>query len=139
MMTTIIKKIKGQRGASAIEFAIILPVLLVILIGIMEFGYAMFAKAVITNASREGARTGIVYATPNRPGDAEIVQAVNNYCSNLIPSATVTTTVVRAGSDAGNPLTVRVNYLHNFWVLHNLPFGIAGPLNLGAETVMRME
>ena len=138
MITTIIKKMKGQRGASAIEFAIILPVLLVILMGTMEFGYVMFAKAVITNASREGARRGIVYGDP-RPGDAAIVQAVNDYCSNLIPSATVTTQVARAGSDAGNPLTVRVNYLHNFWVLHNLPFGIAGPIDLGAQTVMRME
>jgi hypothetical protein len=104
----------------------------------MEFGYVMFAKAVITNASREGARRGIVWDDP-RPGDAEIVQAVNNYCSNLIPSATVRTQVVRAGSDPGSPLTVRVIYLHNFWVLPNLPFGIAGPIDLGAETVMRME
>lgn len=135
---TIIKKMKGQRGASAIEFAIILPVLVVILIGIMEFGYVMFAKAVITNASREGARRGIVFSDP-RPGDAEIIQAVSNYCSNLIPSATVTTQVARAGNAAGDPLTVRVNYLHNFWVLHNLPFGIAGPISLIAETVMRME
>jgi Flp pilus assembly protein TadG len=138
MMTKIIKKMKGQRGASAIEFAIILPVLLVILIGTMEFGYVMFAKAVITNASREGARRGIVWSDP-RASNAEIGQAVMNYCSNLIPSATVTTQVERAGSDPGNPLTVRVIYQHNFWVLHNLPFGIAGPIDLGAETVMRME
>lgn len=138
MIMTIIKKTKGQRGASAIEFAIILPVLLVILVGIMEFGYVMYAKGVITNASREGARRGIVFSDP-RPGDAEITQAVNDYCSNLIPNATVTTQVVRAGSAAGDPLTVRVDYLHNFWVLHNLTFGIAGPIDLGAETVMRME
>lgn len=138
MMAAIIKKIKGQRGASAVEFAIILPVLLVILIGIMEFGYVMFAKAVITNASREGARTGIVFGDP-RPSDAEIIQAASDYTSNLIPSATVTIQVLRAGNAPGDPLTVRVNYLHNFWFLHNIPFGIAGPVNLGAETVMRME
>jgi Flp pilus assembly protein TadG len=138
MMTKIIKKMKGHKGASAIEFAIILPVLLVILIGTMEFGYVMFAKAVITNASREGARTGVVYGEP-RPGPAEIVQAVNNYCSNLIPSANVQVDLAGVGGLSGSPLTVRVNYLHNFWVLHNLPFGIAGPINLGAETVMRIE
>jgi Flp pilus assembly protein TadG len=138
MMRKIIKKRKGQRGASAIEFAIILPVLLVILVGIMEFGYVMYAKAVITNASREGARRGIVFSDP-RPTDAEIVQAVDDYCTNLIPSATATTQVTRVGDAAGDPLTVRVNYLHSFWVLHNLPFGIAGPIDLGAETVMRME
>jgi Flp pilus assembly protein TadG len=138
MNKKMIKKTKGQRGASAIEFAIILPVLLVILVGIMEFGYVMYAKEVITNASREGARRGIVFSDP-RPTDAEIVQAVNDYCSNLIPTATVTTQVTRVGDAAGDPLTVSVNYLHSFWVLHNLAFGIAGPIDLGAETVMRME
>jgi Flp pilus assembly protein TadG len=136
MMIRTMKKLKGQRGGSALEFAILLPVLLLILLGIIDFGYVVFAKAVITNASREGARTGIVFSDPPLT-NADIVQVVDDYCTNFIPSATVSTQVIRAGGAAGDPLTVRVNYLHNFLFLSN--FGVAGPIDLGAETVMRME
>lgn len=136
MMIRIMKKLKGQRGGSALEFAIVLPILLLILLGIIDFGYVVFTKAVITNASREGARTGIVFSDPP-VNDADIVQIVNDYCTNFIPSATVSTQVIRAGGAAGDPLTVRVNYMHDFLFLSN--FGIPGPIDLGAETVMRME
>ena len=53
-----------QRGAETVEFAIILPILLIILFGIMEYGIVLYDKAVITNASREGARSGIAYKCP---------------------------------------------------------------------------
>ena len=44
-----------------VELAIILPILLIVLFGLIEFGFILYDKAVITNASREGARQGIVY------------------------------------------------------------------------------
>lgn len=43
-----------QKGVAAIEFAILLPVLLAILLGIINYGLLMFNQAVITNAAREG-------------------------------------------------------------------------------------
>ena len=49
----------NQSGASAIEFAFLLPVLLLFLFGIIEFSVLFYNKAMITNASREGARAGI--------------------------------------------------------------------------------
>jgi Flp pilus assembly protein TadG len=135
-MITMIKKIKGQQGGSAIEFAILLPVMIIIICGIIDFGYVMYAKSVITNASREGARAGITYGEP-RMTDAEIVQVVSNYCSTFIPSATLNTQVIRSGNNQGDPLTVRINYQHSLWFLPNW-IGI-GPIDLGAETVMRVE
>jgi len=48
------KLLKNHRGTSLVEFVIILPVLMVILFGIVEFGIILYDKAVITNASREG-------------------------------------------------------------------------------------
>ena len=54
----------GQRGTATVEFGLLLPVLLLIVSGIIEFGMALFDKAVITNASREGARAGIVLRVP---------------------------------------------------------------------------
>ncbi len=46
---------RGERGASAVEFAIILPVIMVIALGIIEFGNFFTARFIIINAAREGA------------------------------------------------------------------------------------
>lgn len=43
----------SQKGASAVEFALVLPLLMLILFGIIEFSLLMYNKAMITNASRE--------------------------------------------------------------------------------------
>ncbi|MHA1221535.1 MAG: TadE/TadG family type IV pilus assembly protein [Candidatus Heimdallarchaeota archaeon] len=51
--------IKGQKGAAIVEFAIILPLLVLLVVGIGEFGLAWYNKQVIVNAGREGARAGI--------------------------------------------------------------------------------
>ena len=53
-------KIKSENGASAVEFALVMPLLFVLIFGIIEFGIFLYDKAVITNASREGARAGVV-------------------------------------------------------------------------------
>jgi Flp pilus assembly protein TadG len=138
-----VMNIKDQRGASAIEFAIVLPVLLALLFGIIEFSILFYDKAVITNASREGARAGIAFA-PTPLDDVGIAGVVNTYCaSNLITfgSATAaTTTVSRGGSgSAGDPLTVTVHYPYEFLVLPNFVTALTGAADLQAVTVMRME
>ena len=52
-------KTLSQSGASAIEFALLLPVLLLFLFGIIEVSILFYNKAMITNASREGARVPV--------------------------------------------------------------------------------
>lgn len=50
------KRTRDDRGAVAVEFGILLPVLLLILLGIIDFGRAYYAKNTLTQAAREGAR-----------------------------------------------------------------------------------
>jgi Flp pilus assembly protein TadG len=50
----------GERGAIVVEFAIVFPVLLLLVLGIMEFGFGYHAWDVTQNAAREGARVGAV-------------------------------------------------------------------------------
>ena len=52
--------LKNQKGTTVVEFAIILPLLLLLIFGIIEFGLFLFNRHVITNAVREAARAGIV-------------------------------------------------------------------------------
>jgi Flp pilus assembly protein TadG len=49
-----------ERGAAAVEMALVLPVLLLLIGGIVDFGRAYFTQIMLTNAAREGARAGIV-------------------------------------------------------------------------------
>lgn len=52
-----IHRLRSENGAAAVEFALILPVFLVLLLGIIEFGSAYNAQILLTNAAREAART----------------------------------------------------------------------------------
>ena len=144
-------KIENQKGAVAVEFAIVLPVLLLLVFGIIEWGFFLYDKAMITNASREGARTGIVYSYPDRISNTEIETAVKNYCEDYLitfdaadPDPVIE--IVRTESDSsGDPLIVRVKYRYDFLVLPDISelFGSADSsssgINLEAETVMRLE
>lgn len=68
--------LRGKRGQALIEFAFILPLLLVIVGGIVDFALAFFVGQVIENAAREGARAGAVvrpaiFTPPTYPTDEE--------------------------------------------------------------------
>jgi len=142
--------LEKNRGASAVEFAIILPLLVLFIFGIIELSFALYDNAMITNASREGARVGIVYRIP-AVTDAEITGVVNNYLgSRLInfggkrspsgdPVTGATVIVTRTGVSPGGALRVRVGYTYSFLVLPQFTPGIGGGINMSAETVMRME
>ncbi len=131
------------------EFAIVMPLLFVILFGIIEFGILLYDKAMITNASREGARAGIVFRDP-RPSDDEIKSVVSSYCAaHLISFGTGSTfneddvTITRTGTSAGDSLTVTVPYQFQFLAFSNLIALLGGDIedwiNLDAVTVMRLE
>jgi Flp pilus assembly protein TadG len=133
------KKMNEQKGVAAIEFAIVLPVLALLLFGTIEFGLLLYNQQVITNASREGARAGIVLRTP-RLSDDEIGNIISSYCGNRLitfgsPQAPQID-INRVGSNFGDDLTVTVTYHYDFLVLANLGFD---PVDLTAQTVMKME
>ena len=130
----------NERGAVATEFALLLPVLLTILFGIIEFGMIMYSREVVTNAAREGARAGITQGPPKRT-TGEIIAIADNYLANTgINPANVTFTVVGAGLINPNTLTVTATYPYNFlipWI--PAVVGIPNPLTIQAQTVMRHE
>ena len=134
--------IKNQRGVAAVEFALILFPLVLLVFGTIEFSTLLYDKAMITNASREGARAGIVFSDPRIP-DGDIVNVVSTYCGDHMISlggdSSVSTTITRAGDASGDSLTVRVSYVYNFLVLPNLMTSLSDGLLLQAETVMRLE
>jgi Flp pilus assembly protein TadG len=130
----------NERGAVAAEFALLLPVLLTILFGIIEFGMIMYGREVVTNATREGARAGIVQGPPKRT-EGEITTIANNYLTATgINPSDVTFTVTGEGLASPNSLTVTATYLYRFLIPY-IPtvVGIPDPLTITTQTVMRHE
>lgn len=129
-----------ERGVAAAEFALLLPVLLTILFGIIEFGMIMYSREIVTNAAREGARAGIVQGPPKRTV-GEISSIAQNYLTSTgVNPANVTFTVTGAGLVNPNSLTVQATYPYNFLIPY-LPMvvGIPNPLTIQTQVVMRHE
>jgi len=124
---------------AAIEFAIVLPVLVSLLFGSIEFSLLLYNQQIITNASREGARFGILMDTP-RKSAAQITATVENYCADYLVSfgddIPLSVNVTGAQGSFGDDLTVRVTHNYGFLYLSNLGFS---PRDLVAQTVMKME
>ena len=159
--------LKKQHGASAVEFAVILPFLITLVFGIIEFGLLLYNQQVLTNASREGARAAIIGKCAGgsetvivRKTDAEIRQIVTDYCidpddttkkrlitfntSNIAPATTVvpspsdcTPNPGGSGLTVGDDVTVTVTYNYTFLLPTILGFGPTKLLT--ARTVMKME
>jgi Flp pilus assembly protein TadG len=143
----LMKRIPGsEKGAAIVEFAIILPLLLIITFGIIEFGIFLFNKQVITNASREGARAGIVARSPRLQdfGTPSINEVVQHYCGSLITFAKVknppTTTVTGYSPTAnfGTDLQVQVDYAYAFSIIPKFLTGYSTS-TITATTVMKYE
>jgi Flp pilus assembly protein TadG len=129
---------RGQQGSSVVEFALISPIFLLLLFGILEFGLVMYSKGIITQAGREGARFGVVYSTPPKSA-AQIQTQVQDYLTGAGFTGPVTITVTGAGGAKGAPLGVKVAYTYQYLVLPNFVTSLGGNLNLSTETVMLME
>jgi Flp pilus assembly protein TadG len=139
-------KLQKQNGVAAIEFAFVLPILLMLVFGIVEFGIILYDKAMITNASREAARAAIVYRNPGEELTcADIITIVNDY-SNLYlltfgSSSPVTNfDPIGCSPAAGNPLTVTVSYQYDFLILPDfLSSVLPDPMTLVGRTRMIKE
>lgn len=137
------KRWKHQNGSNLVEMALVSPLLLLLVFGIVDFSLALYNKAVITNAAREGARAGMALRTP-RLSDGEITTVVTTYCQNhlitfaseTIPSVTVTKATDLTG---GEKITVYVSYTYNYGAVMAFIPGLGNTLALDATSVMRSE
>jgi Flp pilus assembly protein TadG len=138
----VMKRIRNEEGIAALEFAIIFPILFVIMAGIIEFGMVLFMKEVVTNASREGARAGIIQSTP-KPTAGDIQNVVQIYLtgaglstSNCVSSNCAAVTGACTANCFGQDLTVTVDYRYDFLIL---PEFVGTNLTLSASTLMKHE
>jgi Flp pilus assembly protein TadG len=127
---------KCERGAELIEFALVFPTLLLVMLGIIDFGFLFQRYEVVTNAAREGARVAIL------PGytDGDVQARVNQYIAASGLTGTANTAVGAPQSltvGGGQCITVRpvtVTYEHEFLFLGPIA-GLMGGSGLTNKTL----
>ena len=153
----ILRFLGRTKGAIAVEFAIIFPLFLLLVAGVIDFGHAYFMKQTITNASREGARYGITWSktAPNlrNPTIGNVI--LNTSTENggmgkpgyglksLLPSdANPAVSLGGTGyttGDRGSPLEVTVTATKHWFMVSSFIPGLGSQKTLTAKTVMRCE
>lgn len=130
---------KSEHGVIAVEFALVLPILIALVAGIIEFGFALYFQGVITNASREAARAGIVIGNP-RPSQSEITDVALTYMTNLgVGCDASCVSVSGSQGNSGEDLTVSVAVPYRFALLKGFVEGLVGDITLRAAATMRHE
>lgn len=76
------------RGAAAVEFALVLPLLLTIVFGTIEWGYYFFTREIVINSAREGARAGSLQYTPPTDATTVAISTATSYLTNAGLAAT---------------------------------------------------
>jgi Flp pilus assembly protein TadG len=116
----------SERGAVSVEFALLAPVLVLLLLGIMEFGRAYNAQVTLSSAAREGVR---VMAIANSPAAART--AARNASAALNPGlADANITISPATCATGAQVTLTITYSLSTMT------GIAGPFTMEGQGVM---
>jgi Flp pilus assembly protein TadG len=98
-----------DRGATAVEFALLLPVLFLLLFGVIDFGRALNAQITLTQAAREGARL----AALGQSG-ATVQTRAQGAATGLTPVTATVTTACTAGAGVGVDAVVKVTYTFTF-------------------------
>ena len=136
----LLRRGRGQEGAAAVEFAIVLPILMLLLAGFFDFGWLFYWQHSVTNASRAGARYAVqaklVGGVSTPYTDAEITTFVkDNYGTDLAVSVDRT-----GGTVPGAPRSVRVTKTMQWFFLSFLQnLGVNLPTTINNKTTMTVE
>jgi hypothetical protein len=153
---------RKDRGNAAVEFALTLPIFIILFIGIIEFGWYFFVQHTIQYATREGMRLALVgrtIADPSNPGnnlsrEASIIQTIkdnamlpvirNGVLVSIYPVSTGYNdpTGWETQQDAGDPgeyMRVRSRYIHTFFTPLIGGFFSGGGITIQAEGTYRNE
>ena len=132
---------RRSRGQSLVEFALVVPILFLILCGIMDFGFLLYSRMTVINAAREGARV----ATSMTEDAGAIPAAVSSQVSAAAGGLAVSTSACRVpkgstscggfgGAEAGDSVRVTVSYDHH--VFFPLLFGAVIPMSSTVQMVL---
>ena len=126
------KRTDGEKGQSLVEFAILLPVLIMLLVGIVEIGWGLNSYLTVVDSARDGARLGSKGSATDAEITALVVREAERLDGGVLPS---NISIVRAtAADGSTSIDVEVCYDHA--LIMGVPFVIPDPLSMCSSTTM---
>jgi Flp pilus assembly protein TadG len=141
--TSRVPRTRGERGTAALEFALVCPILILLVMGTIEFGLVINKKTVVSNAAREGAREASL-----NPVAAEVEAVVRSALAS-IPAGQVTVTVscrkpdnsacasFNTDATSGGTAVIQVTYVHSLITPLASTFG--STMTVAETSEMRIE
>lgn len=123
-----------DRGAAAVEFALVLPVLLLVLCGIVDFGRALHAQVVLTQAAREGARLAALGAPDTVARTVDAAGALSG-----VEVGVTACPASLAAADAVATVTYQFTFATPVDAIADTFGGDIGPITLTGRGVMRCQ
>ncbi|KRF17861.1 hypothetical protein ASG90_05890 [Nocardioides sp. Soil797] len=122
------RKMRSDDGAAAVEFALVFPILVLILFGIINYSYMFTVRQALTQSSAEGARAGAVVqaadgVTPEQAAKNAVNEALDGFgfdCGDGELSC-ATSTAACGGGNAAQCVTVKVTLTRSAYRLIDLP------------------
>ena len=137
-----------RRGQSMVEFALVLPIFMLVLSGILDFGFALYSRMSVISAAREGARAAIM--VPDNTTITSVAQAAaisagagagltlgtpTVTCIQTSASPSSTTVIDCTTAVSGDSVAVRVNFsYHSFF-----PLTMGATIDLSSTVQMVIE
>ncbi len=140
-MFNIKDKIKNHSGSVLLELSLIIPILLLLISAIVQFGFVLNAKIAVNSAAYEAARAATISENPN--GSA--IYAIENYAKSSIPgwsfSERLRANIVIPNSNPGTEASVEVFYRVPLFFSKILPFDSSSStsIEVKGKSVMRIE
>lgn len=131
---------RGEAGSELIECALVLPLLLLVALGIVDFGLLFQRYEVVTNAAREGARVAVLPGYSNTDVQDRVTSYLTAGGLPASPTVAVTNTTITAGSTTWPATTVNVSYPHQYLFLGGIAGWFGGSftaVQLNAAATMR--
>ncbi|MBM4276096.1 MAG: hypothetical protein FJ134_16820 [Deltaproteobacteria bacterium] len=142
--------LRSQQGGVCLEMALVLPLLLILVFGLADFGHAWYMKQELTTAAREGARYATRYQTdasgthllPNALSPSVSDWVTTKYQPLLPTTANLTVTPTGPGYTSGLPgddIAVTVTARKHWFVMGSLIPALGSYMDVSATTVMKVE
>jgi Flp pilus assembly protein TadG len=130
-----------RRGAAAVEMAVVLPVFITLILGMIELGRGIMVAQLMVNAAREAARAGVIDGSSNSSVSSVATSFLQN-AANINPGSVTVTITTSGGGDVSSAKAqdlITVNLSVPFSDVSWLPPKYLAGMNLTAMSAMRHE
>lgn len=136
------RRASNEKGIAAVEAALVFPLLLLFLFGIVNYGFALYNKSVLVNASREAAREGVLLTVANSNPDFSTIQRTwTEYAAARVVDFGLATeptiTLTKQTTADGDVVLARSEFDYQGVAMGLI--GMGDTMSINAQTRMRFE